>query len=163
VYDARRATGLRRPPPNPTVEVTFRRLTPRDAPEVAYLELEIFRYPWSENSLRDCLELATVEGEAAVINGRIAGYLIIQAVFDEAHILNLAVQQLHRGRGIARTLLERFLSTTVKRGVTQTFLEVRASNYAAQKLYFGLGFAPLSARRNYYPDGEDALILVKKL
>jgi ribosomal-protein-alanine N-acetyltransferase len=147
----------------PGGQVTFRRLAPRDAAEVAYLELEIFRYPWSENSLRDCLELATVEGEAALIEGRIVGYLIIQSLFDEAHILNLAVQQSHRGRGIARALLERFLFTTVKRGITRTFLEVRASNYAAQKLYFSLGFAPLSARRNYYPDGEDALILVKKL
>ena len=163
MHDSGRTTGLRRPPLDPKSEATFRRLTPRDAPEVAYLELEIFRYPWSENSLRDCLELATVEGEAAVIDGRISGYLIIQTVFDEAHILNLAVQQAHRGRGIARALLERFLSTTVKRGITRTFLEVRAGNYAAQKLYFGLGFAPLSARRNYYPDGEDALILVKKL
>ena len=163
MHDSIRTWGLRPPARNPKSGITFRGLTPRDAPEVAYLELEIFRYPWSENSLRDCLELATVEGEAAVLNGRIAGYLIIQTIFDEAHILNLAVQQAQRGQGIARALLERFLSTTVKRGITQTFLEVRAGNYAAQKLYFGLGFAPLSARRNYYPDGEDALILVKKL
>jgi ribosomal-protein-alanine N-acetyltransferase len=150
-------------PPTTLAEVYFRSLTPRDASEVAYLELEIFRYPWSENSLRNCLELATVEGEAAMLDGKIVGYLILQCVFEEAHILNLAVHHHHRGRGIARTLLERFLGQTVKRGINRLFLEVRTSNYMAQKLYFSLGFAPLGARRNYYPDGEDALVLVKKL
>ncbi|HEX7345137.1 MAG TPA: hypothetical protein VF398_12790, partial [bacterium] len=98
MYDAVRTRGLNRQTLEPGGQVTFRRLAPRDAAEVAYLELEIFRYPWSENSLRDCLELATVEGEAALIEGRIVGYLIIQSLFDEAHILNLAVQQSHRGR-----------------------------------------------------------------
>ena len=144
-------------------DVRYRPLTPRDAPELAYLELQIFRSPWSETSLRDCLEQATVEGEAAVIADRIVAYLIVQTIFDEAHILNLAVHQSHRGRGLARALLERFIERGVKSGIRVFYLEVRSCNRASQKLYFGFGFAPISVRKRYYPDGEDALILMKKL
>jgi len=162
MYDASGIQGLIKQATDQKSALRFRALTPRDAQEVAYLELEIFRYPWSENSLRDCLELATVEGEAAIIDGRIVGYLIVQSIFEEAHILNLAVHQLYRGQGIARELLERFLRQATQRSLREFHLEVRTSNYIAQKLYFSLGFAPLMVRKNYYPDGEDALILVKK-
>lgn len=113
-------------------------------------------------SFRNCLELATVEGEAAVIDGKIVGYLIVQCVYDEAHILNLAVHPDHRRRGMAKVLLRRFLEHVEKRNVSLLYLEVRMGNRAAQGLYFGFGFAPVSVRKKYYPDGEDALILMKK-
>lgn len=141
----------------------FRSLRPGDASELSYLEAQIFRYPWSENSLRDCLEQATVEGEAVLLDGRIVGYLLVQCIFEEAHILNLAVHQPFRGQGLARKLLERFLAQAVKRKLTQFYLEVRASNRVAQQLYFSFGFAPLAVRKKYYPDGEDALILLKRI
>jgi ribosomal-protein-alanine N-acetyltransferase len=143
--------------------IQFRSLTPQDAPELAYCELLIFKFPWSENSLRDCLELATVEGEAVLLMGKIAGYIIIQSVFEEAHILNLGVLPDLRGRGLGRALLERFLKMAGQRKISMIYLEVRSGNRIAQNLYFSMGFAPISARRKYYPDGEDALILMKKI
>jgi [ribosomal protein S18]-alanine N-acetyltransferase len=144
-------------------EIHFRTLTPQDAPELAYCELQIFKYPWSENSLRDCLELVSVEGEAITVKGKIIGYIIIQTVLEEAHILNIGVLPSHRGRGLGRIMLDRLLKLAVQRHINIIFLEVRSSNRVAQNLYFSLGFAPISARRKYYPDGEDALILMKKL
>ncbi len=162
MYDASRSQGrswcnLSRAP-----EIVFRPLTPGDAQELSYLELEIFPVPWSENSLRDCLELSSVEGEAATIAGRIAAYLIVQCVYEEAHILNLAVHRPFRGLGLSRKLLQRFLARAEKRGINLFYLEVRARNRVAQNLYFSLGFAPLKKKKKYYPDGEDALILVRR-
>ncbi len=144
-------------------DLEIRSLRPSDTSELSYLEAQIFRFPWSENSLRDCLEQATVEGEAALIEGKIVGYLIVQCILDEAHILNLAVYSPFRRYGIARKLLERFLTDAQKRKINLFYLEVRAGNRDAQRLYFGYGFAPISVRKKYYPDGEDALILMKRL
>ncbi len=141
----------------------FRFLTPEDARELSYLELEIFSAPWSESALRACLEQATVEGEAAVIAGNIAGYLFAQFAADEAHLLNVGVRHKYRRRGIGRRLLERFLERCRQRRVGLCILEVRSGNRAAQKLYFQYGFAPVSIRKKYYPNGEDALILVKPI
>lgn len=138
-------------------------MVPEDAVELSYLELEIFSSPWSGASFRNCLELATVEGEAAIIDGEIIGYLIVQCVYDEGHILNLAVRPDYRRRGVAKILLKRFLEHVKKRNVSLMYLEVRVGNRAAQGLYFGFSFAPVSVRKKYYPDGEDALILMRKI
>jgi ribosomal-protein-alanine N-acetyltransferase len=45
-------------------------------------------------------------------------------------------------------------------GARQAILEVRASNRAAQRLYAGLGFAPVAVRKHYYTeDREDAIVM----
>jgi ribosomal-protein-alanine N-acetyltransferase len=144
-------------------DVRFRSLTPDDARELSYLELEIFPAPWSENALRSCLEQANVEGEAAVVEGGIVGYLFAQFAADEAHLLNVGVRNKYRRLGIGRQLLERFLERCRQKGVRMCLLEVRLGNRIAQKLYFQHGFAPVSIRKKYYPNGEDALILMKQL
>jgi ribosomal-protein-alanine N-acetyltransferase len=49
---------------------------------------------------------------------------------------------------------------------TCVFLEVRASNLAAYKLYEKAGFTEIGVRKGYYPgyiEAEDALVLVKQL
>jgi len=146
---------------NSSPDLTYRRLTPDDAHELAYLELEIFTAPWSESSLKSCLQLPNVEGDVAVLEQSIVGYVFAQYVVDEAHLLNIAVRKQYRRRGIGRKLLEKFLEVCNRRGSRLSYLEVRSGNRAAQKMYYDFGFMPLSVRKRYYPDGEDALILVK--
>jgi ribosomal protein S18 acetylase RimI-like enzyme len=75
---------------------------------------------------------------------------------DETEILNLAVTPEFRRRGVAtRLLLECF-----QRLPGTFFLEVRASNSAAQTLYAGLGFAPAGKRPRYYDNPvEDAVVM----
>ena len=38
-------------------------------------------------------------------------------------------------------------------------LEVRESNQAALKLYEKLGLIPVNVSKNYYPDGENAVVM----
>jgi ribosomal-protein-alanine N-acetyltransferase len=74
--------------------------------------------------------------------------------------MNIAVDAAHRGRGVARTLLEELFERTeddAERGYT---LEVRVSNDSAIHLYISLGFVETGIRRGYYTDNrEDALIM----
>ena len=76
--------------------------------------------------------------------------------------MNIAVDPDHRGRGIAKMLLERMCELTVddaRRGYT---LEVRVSNATAIDLYERLGFTARGLRRGYYTDNrEDGLIMWK--
>ena len=46
---------------------------------------------------------------------------------------------------------------------TTLFLEVRASNVIAQKLYQNLGFKAYHTRKNYYQDPVEDAILMRKL
>ena len=81
-------------------------------------------------------------------------------ILDELHILNIAVNKKYREQGLATMLLKK---------IEQIFgcgklmlLEVRVSNSAAMSLYKKLGFKELYRRKNYYPDGEDAIVMEKK-
>ena len=43
------------------------------------------------------------------------------------------------------------------------FLEVRAGNVAARRLYRQLGFRDLGVRRGYYGPGQDAIVMELRL
>jgi ribosomal-protein-alanine N-acetyltransferase len=42
-------------------------------------------------------------------------------------------------------------------------LEVRSGNKRAQRLYLNLGFEIFTTCKNYYPDGEGAIIMRRSL
>jgi ribosomal-protein-alanine N-acetyltransferase len=90
----------------------------------------------------------------------LVGYAFVSRYVDAWHVMNVAVANEYRRRGIATALLERLFevtSTDARRGYT---LEVRVSNTEAIRLYERLGFEPRGIRRGYYTDNrEDALIM----
>jgi ribosomal-protein-alanine N-acetyltransferase len=47
-----------------------------------------------------------------------------------------------------------------RQGAERLFLEVATGNAPARALYAAMGFVEIGQRRHYYPDGDDALIMV---
>ncbi|MEO8052219.1 MAG: ribosomal protein S18-alanine N-acetyltransferase [Acidobacteriota bacterium] len=89
---------------------------------------------------------------------RVIGFLAArQIAADEREILNLAVDPGERRRGVARKLLE----TELQRAKNQWFLEVRASNFCAIKLYESAGFRVAGRREKYYRHPVDTGIVMK--
>jgi ribosomal-protein-alanine N-acetyltransferase len=92
------------------------------------------------------------------------GYAVLYVVADQAELANLAVAPAVRGRGVGRALLESVLAVAQELDVREIFLEVRQSNYVAQRLYRSVGFVPVALRRGYYEAPvEDALVMVLRL
>ena len=127
---------------------------------VAELERQNFSEPWPEIAVRSeltnklALWLVALDGEEVV------GYVGSQTVLQEADMMNIAVADSHRRRGIARLLVEELIRQL---DAYQLTLEVRASNAPAIALYEALGFAQVGRRKNYYfKPKEDALILRKE-
>ena len=143
--------------------IVFEKMNEAHIQAVAQLERENFSLPWSENvlsaELRNPLSLWLV----AVRNGEVVGYVGAQIVPDEADMMNIAVSDAHRRKGIARNLILELLAQLQAQGVCSLTLEVRASNDAAISLYKGLGFQQVGRRPGYYKmPKEDALILRKE-
>ncbi len=90
-------------------------------------------------------------------------YGCVQCAGEDCDLLIIAVLPEYRGNGIGKTLLKRLLSGAKRRGARRMLLEVRESNVVAQELYRSQGFEFLSVRKKYYPDGENALVMAKKL
>jgi ribosomal-protein-alanine N-acetyltransferase len=147
--------------------VELRRLALGDRTAIDEIERRSYRTPWSRSMFAGelakpssiCLGAFDADGES----GKLAGYLIVSRYVDAWHVMNVAVDPDHRGRGIATMLLERLFELTsddARRGYT---LEVRVSNATAIALYERLGFEARGIRRGYYTDNrEDALIMWKE-
>jgi len=91
------------------------------------------------------------------INDRVVGFLVTRRVAPgESEILNLAVEPSGRRSGVARELLRDALA----RVQSAWFLEVRASNQAAIRLYERAGFARAGRRSGYYREpAEEAIVM----
>jgi ribosomal-protein-alanine N-acetyltransferase len=139
----------------------IRRAGPGDLDAVVGIERACFAAPWPRSVMaeeidgRGCSRVEVAEEPQAV-----TGFMIYWVISPEAHLINLAVAPAAQGRGVGRALLERLLEVARAEGVEQVYLEVRASNLVAQRLYDGLGFEQIDVRRGYYADnGEDALVM----
>ena len=91
---------------------------------------------------------------------KLAGYVGVWFQGNEAHITEIAVREALRGWGIGELLLIGSIRSATKYGSTVVTLEVRVSNFIAQRLYEKYGFSTAGIRKGYYSDNrEDALIM----
>ncbi len=89
------------------------------------------------------------------------GYIVTWTIYDEVHILNIAVHPDFRKMGIGESMLRDCMSHSAGRGLKYALLEVRVSNRGAINLYEKLGFKTIHTRRKYYSDtGEDAYAMM---
>jgi ribosomal-protein-alanine N-acetyltransferase len=111
-----------------------------------------------EASQWDPASYLNYECSVATSGERVVGFLVVRQIApDEREILNLAVDTSERRRGVARKLLE----TKLQRVKCQWFLEVRASNSSAIKLYESAGFREAGRRESYYRNPVEAGIVMK--
>jgi len=140
-------------------EFELRPAVPDDLAALCRLEMESFDDAWSAPSLQAALEdpryVVLVSGPL----GRPGGYILGWTVSDEGEIARLAVTPSQRRRGLGRALLEACRVEMLKRGAVAIYLDVRATNAAAQALYLDHGFEVVARRRNYYPNGDDAVLM----
>jgi ribosomal-protein-alanine N-acetyltransferase len=130
-----------------------------DLQEIVEIERELFANPWPAAAFRRFLRDRAAVSRIAEIDGAVAGYAFGWCVGEEAELGNLAVAAAWQRRSVASALLEWFLAACARRGVREVFLDVRASNETAKRLYHRHGFHQFGRRRNYYSrPREDALI-----
>ena len=116
------------------------------------------------NLAGDPLGLILVAELDTVTPPKIVGFAAFHRVIDEAELRNMAVDPAHQRQGVGRELLAEGRRQLLEQGAKQVYLEVRASNMPAQRLYYSAGFDLRSRRRDYYNDPrEDGLVLSLKL
>ncbi|GAA3841884.1 ribosomal protein S18-alanine N-acetyltransferase [Sphaerisporangium flaviroseum] len=145
---------------------TLRKMTEADLPAVMKIERSTFPFDaWSEGMLRG--ELAdqprTRYYIVAVADEEVVGYAGLAAAGDQADVQTIAVSATMQRAGIGSAMLRELLTEATRRGATAVFLEVRADNPPAQAMYEAFGFERIGLRRDYYDDGTDAIMMMRKL
>jgi ribosomal-protein-alanine N-acetyltransferase len=81
----------------------------------------------------------------------------------KAQIINIYVLPKYQSLGFGSVLFDFFLDYVKSYEVDEVTLEVRPSNLKAIHLYEKYGFTQVSIRRNYYDNGEDAYLMLKRM
>ena len=125
------------------------------------IERQVYPRPWSPNLfLSEMTESRNRCYLVARMDREVVGYGGLICYGEEAHITNIAVDPLQHRRRIGSRLLRELIVNAVDLGADAVSLEVRVTNWGAQRLYGGFGFRPVGVRKNYYQEiNEDALIM----
>ena len=142
------------------LRVHIRWMIRRDMPEVLAIEQESFEFPWFEEDFIRCLRQRNCIGMVAEHGERVVGFMIYELHKTRLHILNFAVTQNMRGRGIGRQMAEKLVSKLSSQRRTRITLEVRETNLIAQLFFKQVGFRATNVLRSYYEDSpEDAYVM----
>ncbi|WP_265459145.1 ribosomal protein S18-alanine N-acetyltransferase [Enterococcus sp. HY326] len=123
-----------------------------------------FGAPWQENEFLADLSLDHSEYVILVEDDVMLGFLGYHWVVEEAEITNLVVNQTEKHQGVGNRLICELMDQVGSKGVEHVYLEVRASNEAAQKLYKKNKFVAVGKRKHYYQNPqEDGIVMSGKV
>jgi ribosomal-protein-alanine N-acetyltransferase len=125
------------------------------------IERQVYPRPWSPNLfLSEMSESRNRCYLVARIDREVVGYGGLICYGEEAHVTNVAVDPERQRQKIGTRLMHDLILEAVEMGAEAVSLEVRVTNWGAQRLYGRFGFRPAGVRKNYYQEiGEDALIM----
>jgi len=115
---------------------------------------------YSKNLLENDIKLENRKQYFAYYNNELIGYINFEVVLDEITLLKICVLKEFRNFNIASKLMEKMLEYKKENNINKIFLEVDSKNLPAIKLYEKFNFKQENIRKNYYKNGDDALILV---
>jgi [ribosomal protein S18]-alanine N-acetyltransferase len=144
------------------VDLQIRAMHGADLPFVVALEQACRLSSWGVAGYEAELTNPAAILLTAVSSQQFAGYFSGRVVADEFELFSIAVAPTFRRQGIARQLLAAGLRELRQRGIDRCYLEVRAANLAAQRLYQDCDFVAVGRRRNYYHDPDDDAVLMAR-
>lgn len=141
----------------------LRRYNENDIESIIDLENKTINTSLGYDMLKNNLENEMNHYYVYELDDNIVGYISI--VFDGyiAEILNFCVEPAYQNNKIGTKILEEISVIYENKKCESLILEVRQSNERAIHLYTKLGFEKISVRKNYYTNGENALVLQKML
>ena len=136
----------------------IRRATYQDVEAIFQLDSKVFT---------DSLSLSIIDNDlknnpnafyfVAELEGKIVGY-IGAWIYDNTEILNFCVDNDFRNNGLGTKLFNELKLVSVG-SIT---LEVRETNLGAIRFYERQGFVKSLLRKNYYSNGDNAILMVKE-
>jgi [ribosomal protein S18]-alanine N-acetyltransferase len=142
------------------MRVHIRWMIRRDMSEVLATEVESFEFPWLEEDFIRCLRQRNCIGMVAEHDDRVVGFMIYELHKSRIHVLNFAVAESYRRRGVGSQMIAKLTSKLSSQRRSRIILEVRETNLAAQLFFRENAFRAVSVLHGYYADTpEDAYLM----
>lgn len=140
------------------ITITIRPVSLADLDRLYEIEVESFgrqlHYP--KNLLKHLIDYYKRFFYVAEFNGEVIGYIVARVEGFKVHIVSLAVDPKHRGRGIGGKLMDVVLEEALNLKAETVELEVSTRNNVAVNLYLRKGFKIIEELEDYYGVGENA-------
>ena len=138
---------------------SIRKMRIEDVDVIYELECLLFgQSAWPKETLIQDME--SFEFDVLIDQNQIIGYCSLMVSDQFADVLNIGVHPNYRQQGYGTMLMKHMIATADRNEVDNITLEVRVSNKNAISLYESLGFVSVAKRKQYYQDGEDALLMI---
>jgi [ribosomal protein S18]-alanine N-acetyltransferase len=149
-----------------TAEAQFEPMAGSWLDEIVAVERRAYDHPWTRGNFADSLR-SGYQAQVLTADAQLLGYFVAMQGADEVHLLNLTVVPERQGLGWGRVMLDALAIWARGRGAQWLWLEVRAGNERAQRIYEQHGYRRVGERKGYYPAGhgqrEDAVVMSMEL
>ncbi|WJG08336.1 ribosomal protein S18-alanine N-acetyltransferase [Aliiglaciecola sp. LCG003] len=144
--------------------MSFAQMSPDNCLDAFAIQQKCHLFPWSQAVFTDSLSPPYFAYQMCE-NQQVIGYYLGLAVAGEATLMDIGIQHLSRGKGLANKLLGHFIEKCIELKCTEIWLEVRESNSAAISLYQKYHFEPIEIRKGYYENesGRENGLIMKRL
>jgi len=140
----------------------LREMTKEDIDEIVIGETKVFGKSLGADFFVQELELNPYSSYIVLeINKKVKGYVGI-LIHDTIEIINLYVDEEFQGMGFGTILMEFVIDLCEQSKAPALSLEVRPSNTKAIHLYKKFELKEVAKRKQYYDDGEDAILMVRE-
>ncbi len=140
----------------------FEKLGAEHIREVYEIEKLSFNDPHTMSMIASSILNPACEFWLLIESEKVVGFIEFWIMYEESHIIDIAVHPEFRKKGYGQKLIEFMLEKSRMSGTKKVFLEVRPSNKDAINLYKKYGFSESGVRKKYYRD-EDAIIMKKDI
>ena len=152
----------------------IRRCDREDVPSVIEVNMKTLPEHYSEYFYYEILSEFPETFLVAELHDVLVGYIMCRIEYGfsqlkrlglarKGHVVSVAVEEEHRGKGIGTSLILASHEEMVKKSAAECYLEVRISNAQAIALYQKLGFKVTGRLEAYYRDGEGALVMAARI
>lgn len=141
--------------------ITIDSLKEEDIKPIIILEETHFAESLGEKLLSDMINNDVAKALTAKIDKKVIGYISYLYYDTVLEVLNFVVDDSYQRQGVGSSLFNEMILRSPN-ALTIT-LEVRPSNIKGRSFYEKNGFKQILIRKNYYTNGEDALVLLKEI
>jgi len=122
---------------------------------------EVFKYSnrYSKRELENLINKPFTDIFIFQTEEKIKGFSVLWKFFPEVELHWIEIFKPCRGKGLGKTFMEELLNHYRSRGFEKLLLEVSETNLPALGLYKNFSPKVIGKRKNYYPNGSDALLL----
>lgn len=145
------------------MNIEIRPLAKDDIERVVNLEMQTFGETLGAEMLTNELSNVLVKFRVITLDGKVIGYIGGYFYMEDGEILNFLIDDEYQHQGFGQQLFDNIMEEAKEELVRRVTLEVRENNIKGLNFYQKNGFNPISIRKHYYKNGDNAIVMMKEL